>query len=380
MSWALWITGPPGSGKSTLARAAARRLKQAGLPVRVLELDEVRKALTPEPTYSDAEREVVYRALVAMATLLTDARVPVIIDATAHRRHWRNLARAAIARFAEVQIVCPPELCRERERTRPAGHAPRGVYARAAAPGATVPGVNVPYEPALAPELVIDTSTQSVADGAARIAALARELGLEAPADLAPRAAGWAIWITGRPGSGKSSLAGRVAESLSARGIAVRVLEFEGLSRFLLEGSPPSEAGQAIAHRALAYAAKLLADSGVGVIVDATAPRRAWREAARALIPRFAEVQLLCPTETCIERERAGRWRLCAAAPGGRPRGDLVEAPDIGLGYEESLRPELVIRTDVHDLWSAAQQILYLAARLHRIASAEGLVPERRAL
>ena len=380
MSWAIWITGPPGSGKSTLARTAARQLSVAGLPVRVLELDEIRAALTPEPTYSGAEREVVYRALVAMATLLTDAHVPVIIDATAHRRHWRDLARVAIRRFAEVQVVCPSEVCRERERTRPAGHAPRGIYARAGKPGATVPGVDVPYEPAVAPELVIDTSVLSASDGAARIVELARELALGTPADLTARPAGWAIWITGRPGSGKSSLAERVAETLSARGMAVRVLEFSGLRRFLLEGSPASDAGQEIAYRALGYAAKLLAESGVGVIVDATAPRRAWREAARALIPRFAEVQLLCPAETCVERERAARWRLCAAAPGGRPRGGTVEASDLGIGYEESRNPELVIRTDVHDLWSAAQQILYLAARLHRSASAEALEPERRTL
>ncbi|HET7875372.1 MAG TPA: adenylyl-sulfate kinase [Methylomirabilota bacterium] len=380
MSWAVWITGPPGSGKSTLARAAARQLGAAGFPVRVLELDEIRKAITPAPTYSEAEREVVYRALVVMASLLADAQRPVIIDATAHRRRWRDLARAAIPRFAEVQLVCSPEVCRERERTRPAGHAPRGIYARAGKPGATVPGVDVPYEPALAAELVIDTSAQPVAEGAARIVAMARELALGASAIPAARPAGWAIWITGRPGSGKSSLAARVAESLSTRGIAVRVLEFGALSRVLLEGSPESAAGQEIAHRALAYAAKLLAEAGVGVVVDATAPRRVWREAARALIPRFAEVQLLCPTEICIERERARRWRLCASAYGPPARVAPAGTPDIGLGYEESLTPELVIRTDVHDLWSAAQQILYLVARLNRMAAAERLEPERRAL
>lgn len=184
MSWAIWITGRPGSGKSALAQEAARRLGAAGEPVRVLELDEIRKALTPAPTYSDAEREVVYRALAGMAALLTEVGVPVIIDATAHRRRWRDLARAAIPRFAEVQLVCPPDLCRQRERTRPAGHAPRGIYARAGRPGATVPGVDVPYEPAPAPELVIDTAAESVQEGAARIVALARRLHRMAPADI----------------------------------------------------------------------------------------------------------------------------------------------------------------------------------------------------
>ncbi len=176
MSWAIWITGPPGSGKSTLARAVAAALAPRGVPVRVLELDAIRKVLTPAPTYDAAEREVVYRALVQMATLLTESGVPVILDATGHRRAWRDLARAAIPRFAEVQLRCPPGVCREREGSRPPGHAPRGIYARAGRPGATVPGVDVTYEEARAPELTVDTARETISAAAARIVALAERL------------------------------------------------------------------------------------------------------------------------------------------------------------------------------------------------------------
>ena len=135
MSWAIWITGVPGSGKSALARAAAAELAARGTDVRVLELDEIRKTLTPAPDYSDAEREVVYRALACIAALLVDAGTRVVIDATAHRRAWRELARREIPRFAEVQLECAPELCRERERDRAPGNAPRGIYAGASRPG-----------------------------------------------------------------------------------------------------------------------------------------------------------------------------------------------------------------------------------------------------
>lgn len=176
MSWAIWITGPPGSGKSTLARGVAEGLAARGTAVRVLELDAIRKVLTPAPTYSAEERDVVYRALVHMATLLTEAGVPVIVDATAHRRAWRDLARAAIPRFAEVQLRCPPQLCRERERSRPPGHAPRGIYERAGRPGAMVPGVDVAYEEARAPELTVDTAREAVRAAVARSVALAERL------------------------------------------------------------------------------------------------------------------------------------------------------------------------------------------------------------
>jgi len=373
VSWAIWITGLPGSGKSALARAAAAALEAAGEPVRVLELDEIRKTLTPRPTYSSAERDVVYRALACMAALLTEAGVPVIIDATANRRLWRDLARAAIPRFAEVQLTCPPELCRARERTRPAGHAPRDIYARAGRPGATVPGADVPYEPGLLSELVIDTSKESEAEASARVVALARELGQERRA-VVERSAGWAIWITGRPGSGKTTLAERVAEAVAARGIPVKVLDLATMRRFLLHEEPASESQQEIVYRALIHTAKLLTEAGVAVNVDATAPRRVWREAARELIPCFAEVQLVCPPEICVERERASRWGL-GAEPRERAAGSgHATLPDIAVDYEESLRPELVLHTHVHDPWSTVEQVLFLIHRLRRVAPGR---PER---
>ena len=368
MSWAIWITGLPGSGKSVLARAVAAALHADDVRVRVLELDQIRKTLTPSPTYSDAERDVVYRTLAAMAAVLTEVGVPVIIDATAPRRRWRALARAAISRFAEVQLLCPLEVCRERERTRPQGHAPKDIYAHAGEPGATVPGVDVPYEAAIDPELVIDTSKESLADGAARIVALAHGLSstrrdqTESPAD------GWAMWITGRPGSGKTTLTGLLVETLAARDIPVKVLDVASLRRFLVDDDPVSPAQQEIVHRALVHVAKLLTDVGVAVIVDATAPRRTWRDAARTEIHRFAEVQLVCPAAICVERERASRWGL------GAERHHAVEhahatGPDIEMDYEESFKPDLVIHTHLHDPWSTVEHVMFLVHRLRRAAT-----------
>ncbi|HET7873968.1 MAG TPA: adenylyl-sulfate kinase [Methylomirabilota bacterium] len=378
MSWAIWITGLPGSGKSVLARGAAAELNALGEPVRVLELDEIRQAITPRPQYTAVEREVVYRALVLMAAFLAEVGTAVIIDATAHRRAWRELARQAIPLFAEVQLVCPLEVCRQREQSRTATHAPRGIYARAGQPGATVPGVDVAYEPALDPELLIDTSAVPVTEAAARIVDLARRLAEAAPEPSGERGEGWAIWITGRPGSGKSALAARVAEALALRGVPVRVLDAAEVRRVLLEGSPWSEAAEEIVQRAVVYATKLLTEAGAAVIVDATAPRRAWREAARKMIPAFAEVQLICPSEICLERERAARWGLGAADPAGGGPARPPAAPDIVLDYEESLRPDLALHTHRSDLWTLAEQVLFLVQRLQRLAAARLERPERR--
>ncbi len=177
MSWAIWLTGIPGSGKSSLARAAARAVEAEGVPVAVLELDVLRRTLTPAPRYSDRERDLVYGALVLVARLLVEHGVPVLIDATAHRRRWRDAARAVIPRFAEVHVQCPLAVAREREGRRHDGHAPRGIYGRAGRPGARVPGVDVPYEAPLAAEVTVDASRdETMAANVAAVVALARRL------------------------------------------------------------------------------------------------------------------------------------------------------------------------------------------------------------
>ena len=193
MSWALWITGLPGSGKTTLARTVARALELRGLCVTVLELDEIRKTLTPRPTYADAERDVVYRALAYMAKLLSEAGVPVIIDATAHRRAWREVGRELIPAFAEVQLLCPLDVCRAREKTRQAEHAPPRIYAQGGQTGATVPGVDVAYEVSPAPELSLDTHSADLATTVQEVLYLVRRLDRRA-AGLESRARRLHVW------------------------------------------------------------------------------------------------------------------------------------------------------------------------------------------
>jgi adenylylsulfate kinase len=364
VSWALWITGVPGSGKSTLARGAGERLRASGTAVHVLELDAIRKFVTPTPRYSDAERDVVYRGLVYLARMLVETGRPVIIDATAHRRAWRDRARASIGRFAEVQLICPTDDARQRERSRAPGHAPRGIYEHAGAPGATVPGVDVPYEPALSPELTLDTTAVDVPAAVEAIVQLASTLAQSSPAPSPTADVTWAVWITGLPGSGKTTLAWGVAERLMGRGMPVRVVDVAEARGLLLDGRQGSDIEEDVLHRTIVYAAKLLTEAGIPVLIDATAPRRSWRDIARATIDRFAEVQLMCPREVCQDRERAVRWHLAPCRPTSPLRQAANPGPDIVIDYEESLRPDLVIHTDVQHETTAADAIVVIVLRL----------------
>jgi len=100
---------------------------------------------------------------------------------------------------------------------------------------------------------------------------------------------------------------------------------------------------------------------------------RAWQarygHAAYNSFPR----QLVCPNDICGERERAVRWRL-GSSPSSAGLERPAPAPDMVLGYEASLSPELALHTD-HDFSVNVDAFLRLAERLQRAATAEGYAP-----
>ncbi len=169
---ALWITGLPGSGKSTVAE----EIKRLHPDFVILRMDELRKIVTPEPTYSDEERDIVYRCIVYAAWTLVQHGRSVVIDATGNLRKWRDLARRLIRRYGEVYLKCPIELCAQRERQRADTHgAPKDIYEKGAA-GWPVPGVSAPYEEPVSPELSIDVNKTSVSDSVQMIEDVIRKL------------------------------------------------------------------------------------------------------------------------------------------------------------------------------------------------------------
>jgi adenylylsulfate kinase len=165
MPWVIWITGLPGSGKSTVAIKVKNKIPDAV----ILRMDELRRIVTPEPDYSETEREYVYRCLVFTAKTLYESGHNVIIDATGNRKSWRELARKLIPGFFEVYLKCPVNVCIERERLRKDTYAaPKGIYDKSQK-GAPVPGVNVPYEESEKPDVIINTDMQSADEAAEKI-------------------------------------------------------------------------------------------------------------------------------------------------------------------------------------------------------------------
>lgn len=166
--FAVWLTGLPASGKSSITTELVELLASREIDPEVLESDALRSFLTPEPRFDDAERELFYRSIIFTSSRLVARGTQVLIDATAHRRHWRALAKREIPRLLEVWVDTPLSLCRERD--------PKGLY-RKSERGGTLPGVGVPYETPLTPDVRIDGASSSPLESAKVIVAALTERG-----------------------------------------------------------------------------------------------------------------------------------------------------------------------------------------------------------
>lgn len=158
----VWLTGLPGSGKTTIANALAEDLRRDGVPVEVLDGDEIRAQLSPELGFSPADRELHNRRVIFMARVLSRNGVVAIVSLISPYRAVRDAARAELGRFIEVWVKCSVEECIRRD---PKGHYKRALDGK----NPQMTGVQAPYEPPEHPELVADTEQWPVERSVAEI-------------------------------------------------------------------------------------------------------------------------------------------------------------------------------------------------------------------
>lgn len=192
-----------------------------------------------------------------------------------------------------------------------------------------------------------------------------REAGLvtreERAASLGHRGA--TLWLTGLPGSGKSTIAYALERALVARRCGAYVLDGDnvrhGLSSDL--GFSPEERREHL--RRVGEVARLFTDAGVIALCAFVSPYRAERERIRASMPAgdFLEVHVRASLEVCEQRDPKGLYGKARA-------GEIDDLTGVGAPYEPPLTPELVLDTEHATI---AENVADALAYLER----EGYVP-----
>lgn len=162
---------------------------------------------------------------------------------------------------------------------------------------------------------------------------------------------GVVVWLTGKPSSGKSTLARALKARLGQGKIVACVLDGDEVRDAFCprHGYDPKSRDEYYA--TLANLAALLARQGLVVLVPATAHLKAFRDRARAAAPSFVEVYVEATQAEVEQRDAKGLYR---AVHEGRAGG----VPGADVGYEVPEAPD-VIAHGGHD--GAAVEAIFAA-------------------
>ena len=146
------------------------------------------------------------------------------------------------------------------------------------------------------------------------------------------------LWLTGLPGSGKSTFADALESSFTQMGVHSYVLDGDTVRQTVSDDLGFSPADRAENVRRVSQIAGLLMDAGLVVIVSLVSPYRRDRETARELFARsdFAEVFVDTPLEICVARDSKGLYGQAATD-------DSSVMTGIGQPYEAPEAPDFRI-------------------------------------
>lgn len=107
------LSGLPGTGKTTFARALASVLR-----FEHVESDAIRRALSPQPAYTQAESAAVFARAEQLAARALDEGRHALVDSTnltqQNRKRFMRLAWRSNATLVSVRLTAPEATVRER--------------------------------------------------------------------------------------------------------------------------------------------------------------------------------------------------------------------------------------------------------------------------
>jgi len=189
----VWFTGLSGSGKSTVANAVDFKLNEAGAACYVLDGDNVRHGLNASPAmlqeqhgeafaarfglgFAAEDREENIRRTGAVAELFCAAGLITLTAFVSPYRRDRDMVRNTVEQngaagdFIEVFVDTPLEVCESRD--------PKGLYKMARAGEIRdFTGIDAPYEPPAAAELVLAAGETPVEQLASQVIEYLRNAG-----------------------------------------------------------------------------------------------------------------------------------------------------------------------------------------------------------
>jgi adenylylsulfate kinase len=174
---------------------------------------------------------------------------------------------------------------------------------------------------------------------------------------------GIVIWLTGLSGSGKTTIAHRIEESLFNKGCLTQILDGDNIRNGLNCDLGFSEQDREENIRRVAEVSKLFINSGIICINSFISPTHRMRQMARDIIgsENFIEIFLNASLEVCEKRDVKGMYKDAR-------EGKIKNFTGIDSIYEIPVYPDIELNTEVLPISETVEKCLeIISPRIKRI-------------
>jgi len=156
---------------------------------------------------------------------------------------------------------------------------------------------------------------------------------------------GLVVWLTGLPGSGKTTIARGAARLLEGDGYRVEVIDGDWARSTVSEGAGFTREERLRHLKRIAWIARLLARNGVIVLASFVSPYREARRMVREIVSEeapFLEVYVKASLDEVIRRDPKGLYRRALA-------GEIKHMTGVSDPYEPPEDPWMTIDTEAQE-------------------------------
>lgn len=146
------------------------------------------------------------------------------------------------------------------------------------------------------------------------------------------------VWITGRPASGKTTLARAIVSELTRLGEPATLVDSDEVRAVLTPDATYTPEERLLVYRTIAYIAHRLDLAGTVPVVAATANEERLRAEAKRITGGYALLLADAPLATCEARDPKGLYRRAR-------EGDATRLPGVGVPFEAPAEADLVVET-----------------------------------
>ena len=152
-----WILGPTSSGKTTIGKMLVKEMRDTNIPAIHYDGDEIRAFFGETLGFRPEERLRAVSTCAQLGKKANEAGLNVVISALTANDDSRSYIKNNVPNLVITYLTCPIDICIQRDS--------RGLY-RKARQGTVDPktliGLDIPYEPPIDPDIVIDTSKNTL--------------------------------------------------------------------------------------------------------------------------------------------------------------------------------------------------------------------------